>query len=57
MGTVNGPVEIVVNKNLVAVDHEGEVLSLDYEPIKELVLTSGSDNRIKIWSIQKDLLY
>ena len=57
MGTVNGPVEIVVNKNLDAVDHEGEVLSLDYEPIKELVLTSGSDNRIKIWSIQKDLLY
>ncbi len=37
--------------------HEGEILSVDYERDSELILTSASDNKIKIWTTKKILLY
>ena len=44
-------------QNADAVDHEGEILSLDFEPERNLILTSGSDNKLKIWSTLKELLF
>ena len=44
-------------KNLDAVDHEGEVLSIDMQPTHRFIMTAGSDNRIKIWSTFKTLVY
>ncbi len=37
--------------------HEGEILSIDYERNNELILTSASDNKIKIWTTKKIMLY
>lgn len=49
--------ELKVMQNLDAVDHEGQILSVDVEPIHRLVMTAGADNRIKIWSTLKVLIY
>ena len=49
--------EMHVIQNLDAVDHEGEILSVDYEPSHRFIMTAGSDNRIKIWSVLKVLVY
>ena len=38
-------------------NHEGEILSVDYEKENELILTAASDNKIKIWTSKKILLY
>lgn len=44
-------------QNLDTVDHEGEILSIDIEPSQRLIMSAGSDNRIKIWSTMKVLIY
>lgn len=49
--------ELKVAQNLDAVYHEGEIVSIDIEPTHRLVMTAGSDNRIKIWSTIKVLIY
>lgn len=46
-----------VAQNLDAVDHEGEIVSIDIEPTNRLIMTAGTDNRIKIWSTIKLLIY
>lgn len=38
-------------------NHEGEILSIDYERDPELIMTAASDNKIKIWTTKKILLF
>jgi WD40 repeat protein len=57
MARAVGPEECQVVQNLDAVDHEGEIYSLDVEPTRRLLMTAGSDNRIKIWSMLKILIF
>lgn len=47
----------MVSQNLDAVDHEGEIQSVDIEPKERFIMTAGKDNRIKIWSLVKVLVY
>ena len=44
-------------QNLDAVDHQGEIDSIDVQPTHRLIMTAGNDNRIKIWSTSKTLVY
>ena len=44
-------------RNLEASDHEDEIYSLDYDTNKKLILSAGGDNKLKIWSYYKVLVY
>jgi WD40 repeat protein len=44
-------------RNLEAPDHEDEILSFDYDSVSKLILTAGADNRIKVWTYYKILVY
>jgi hypothetical protein len=57
MAQATGPSSLVITQNLDAIDHEGEILAVDYEPVRRVLMSSGSDNRIKIWSLRKVLLF
>ena len=57
IGTAIGAEECQVVQNMDAVDHEGEIDSVDIEPRHRFIMTAGSDNRIKIWSTLKILIY
>ena len=37
-------------------DHEGEILNLDIFESRKVFMTSGTDNKIKIWTFRKILL-
>lgn len=49
--------ELKVAQNLDAVDHEGEIVSVDVEPTHRLIMTAAMDNRIKMWSTSKVLIF
>jgi len=57
IANVTGDEELNVIQNLDAVDHEGEIMSVDTEPKHRFIMTAGCDNRIKIWSVLKILIY
>lgn len=38
-------------------DHEDELWSLDYDTNRKLILTTAGDNKIKIWTYYKVLVY
>ena len=44
-------------RNLEASDHEEEIYSLDCDTNRKLILTAGGDNKLKIWSYYKVLVY
>ena len=46
---------IIMNRE--AIDHDEDILSVDYRHDLRLLLTSGKDGRIKVWTTQKILLY
>lgn len=37
-------------------EHDGELLSVDVHPEKQLILTAGVDGLVKIWNARKDIL-
>lgn len=42
--------------NREAINHEDDILSLDYQPNLKLILTSAKDHKIKIWTSAKILI-
>ena len=44
-------------RNIETSDHEDEIWSLDYDTNRKLILTSAGDNKIKIWTYYKVLVY
>jgi hypothetical protein len=49
--------EVKTYLNPEATNHDGEILSFDYDQLNKLILTAGTDNKIKIWSYYKVAIY
>ena len=49
--------ELFALGNYDTLNHEGDILSLDVDMEKEIVLTGAKDNKIKIWTYYKIQLY
>ena len=49
--------ELYAFSNYDTLNHEGDILSLDVDLDKEIVLTAGKDSKIKIWTYYKIQLY
>lgn len=50
-------VEPMMILNREAINHEDDILSLDYRNDLKLIITSGKDCKIKIWTITKIQIY
>lgn len=50
-------VEPTMILNREAINHEDDILSLDYRSDHKLIVTCGKDYKIKIWTITKIQIY
>ena len=53
----NGSSKFTCIQNNNSEDHEEEILSLDQDSMKKLIATSAADNKIKIWTYYRVLVY
>jgi WD40 repeat protein len=53
--TAESEPKIIMNRE--AIDHDEDIMSVDYRQDLKLLLTSGKDGRVKVWTTAKILIY